>query len=81
VYLSTTPIGGYHLSDGETGPGKIFIDRLQAALVQAAPDIFHIAITGTDPVIGETEVAVAGAINFLSVSQTSRPEGFSGVAA
>lgn len=77
AFMRVQPIGG-NVIGGD--PGKVFVNALRAAIFDALPEIFQVAITlpAGDVTFDPDSVAKAGAVNVTAIHQEAPPEGFGG---
>lgn len=78
AYLSTQPIGGNVIG---SPPGKIWADKLKAVIIDALPEIYHVAITvpSGDVTLTSFQVATKGAVTVTGIHLSAPPEGFGAI--
>lgn len=76
-FFNEQPIGGNVVG---TGPGKVFVDALIAAIHDSIPEIFHVRITlpASDVSLTPQAVAITGAVNVTGIHFEPPPEGHGG---
>jgi phage-related baseplate assembly protein len=77
TFFRAQPIGGNVIG---SDPGKIFVSALQAAIFDALPEIFRVAVTtpAADVAFAPEDVAITGVITVTAIHQEPPPEGFGG---
>lgn len=77
AYLGTQPVGGNVIN---SDPGRIFSEKISAAIVDAVPEIYHAVVTvpAGHVTLSVFEVATLGLVTQTALHLRPPPEGFGG---